>query len=91
MVNVANQQVSSVRRVLTRYTRRNRTTGPDALTASELRVARLAADDATNREIAQALFVSKRTVETHLTSAYRKLGITSRQALKATLVRLDAP
>jgi len=42
----------------------------DALTASELRVAELAASGQTNRQIAQALFVTLRTVENHLTSAY---------------------
>jgi DNA-binding CsgD family transcriptional regulator len=65
--------------------RRELLTGPDALTASELRVARLASDGATNREIAQTLFVSRRTVEVHLTSTYRKLEIDSRQRLKAAL------
>ena len=51
------------------------------LTASELRVARMAADGMTNREIAQALFLSMRTVEIHLTNTYRKLAIGSRQQL----------
>jgi DNA-binding CsgD family transcriptional regulator len=65
--------------------RRAQLTGPHALTASELRVVRLAADGITNREIAQTLFVTKRTIEVHLTSSYRKLGINSRQQLKAAL------
>ncbi|WP_460349265.1 LuxR C-terminal-related transcriptional regulator [Actinoallomurus acanthiterrae] len=68
--------------------RRELLTGPLSLTAAELRVARLAADEATNREIAQTLFVSRRTVEIHLTSAYRKLGIDSRRGLKAALAVL---
>lgn len=59
--------------------------GRDALTISELRVARLAAEGATNREIAQSLFVSRRTVEIHLTSSYRKLAIGSRQELRTAL------
>jgi DNA-binding CsgD family transcriptional regulator len=65
--------------------RRDHVRGRDALTASELRVARLAAEGATNREIAQSLFVTLRTVETHLTHAYRKLDIGSRSEIAAAL------
>ena len=61
--------------------RRDRVSGRDALTAAELRVARLAARGQTNREIAQRLFLTARTVETHLTHAYSKLGIASRRQL----------
>jgi DNA-binding CsgD family transcriptional regulator len=60
-------------------------TGVDALTPSELRVARMAATGMTNREIAQALFVTARTVETHLTHVYPKLGIVSRDGLGVAL------
>jgi DNA-binding CsgD family transcriptional regulator len=56
-------------------------TGLDALTASERRVAQLAADGMSNKEIAQTLFVTIKTVEVHLTSAYRKLEISSRTQL----------
>ncbi|MFC9690495.1 ATP-binding protein [Kribbella sp. NPDC056951] len=66
--------------------RRNRLTGRAALTASELRVAELAAAGATNREIAQDLFLTVKTIELHLSSTYRKLGISSRGALKGGLV-----
>jgi DNA-binding CsgD family transcriptional regulator len=66
--------------------RRAAVTGLDALTASELRVARKAAEGATNREIAQTLFVSTRTVEVHLTNTYRKLGIDTRQKLREWFV-----
>jgi DNA-binding CsgD family transcriptional regulator len=59
--------------------------GPEALTASELRAATLAAEGQTNREIAQGLFVTPKTVEVHLTNAYRKLGIRSRRELPAAL------
>ena len=45
------------------------------LTASELRVARLAADGATNPQVAQELFVSLKTIETHLSHVYAKLGL----------------
>ncbi len=59
--------------------------GVEALTPSEVRVAELAAEGLTNREVAQALFVSEKTVETHLGRVYRKLGIKSRHALPGAL------
>jgi DNA-binding CsgD family transcriptional regulator len=59
--------------------------GVDALTPSELRVARQAAAGHSNREIAQALFVTTKTVEMHLSNAYRKLGIDSREKLPSAL------
>ena len=65
--------------------RRTALTGPDALTAGERRVADLAADGARNRQIAEHLFVTQATVETHLRHAFRKLNITSRAELPATL------
>lgn len=65
--------------------RRVAVTGVDALTASERRVAQLAADGLSNKEIAQALFVSVRTVTTHLTHTYEKLQIEGRQQLAAAL------
>jgi DNA-binding CsgD family transcriptional regulator len=61
-------------------------TGLDALTASERRVAQLAADGMTNKEIAQTLFVTIKTVEVHLSHAYRKLQITSRAQLGQALL-----
>jgi DNA-binding CsgD family transcriptional regulator len=60
-------------------------TGIDALTATERRVAEMASGGLTNRQIAQALFVTTRTVELHLTHAYQKLDITSREQLPALL------
>jgi DNA-binding CsgD family transcriptional regulator len=56
-----------------------------ALTASERRVAGLAADGQTNRDIAQTLYVTPKTVEVHLSNAYRKLGIGSRRELARAL------
>jgi len=61
--------------------RRAALTGPDALTAGERRVATLAAEGASNRQIAEHLFITQATVETHLRHAFRKLGITSRTDL----------
>jgi DNA-binding CsgD family transcriptional regulator len=59
--------------------------GLDALTASERRVAQLAVDGMSNKEIAQTLFVTIKTVEVHLSHAYRKLGISSRAQLDTAL------
>jgi DNA-binding CsgD family transcriptional regulator len=61
--------------------RRVTLTGVDSLTASERRVAELASQNMTNREIAQALFVTARTVEGHLTNVFRKLQLSSRDEL----------
>ncbi len=61
------------------------TGGVDALTASERRVAAFAAEGQSNRDIAQTLFVTPKTVEVHLSNAYRKLGIRSRRELAGAL------
>ncbi len=63
--------------------------GVESLTARERQVARLASQGLTNREIAQELFVSKKTVETHLGSVYRKLDVSSRESLAGLLARDD--
>jgi DNA-binding CsgD family transcriptional regulator len=60
-------------------------TGLDSLTASERRIAELASQGRTNREIAQTLFITSRTVEGHLTSVFRKLRVDSRGELPAAL------
>lgn len=65
--------------------RRPRLSGVEALTASERRVADMAAGGLSNPEIAQALFVTTKTVETHLGNTYRKLDIKSRAQLAAAL------
>jgi DNA-binding CsgD family transcriptional regulator len=61
--------------------RRERLTGIESLTPSELGVARLAAEGLTNRQIAQALFVSTKTVGTHLGHVYDKLATSNREDL----------
>ena len=65
--------------------RRDPTQSRSRPTASELRVARLAAEGMTNREIAQALFVTEKTIETHLRSVFRKLAIGSRSQIARAL------
>jgi DNA-binding CsgD family transcriptional regulator len=65
--------------------RRDDPGGPGALTPSERRVAELATGGATNRAIAETLFVTPKTVELHLTNIYRKLGIGSRADIAAAM------
>jgi ATP/maltotriose-dependent transcriptional regulator MalT len=60
-------------------------TGVDSLTPSELRVARLVAQGRSNPDVAQTLFVTRSTVETHLQSTFRKLDINRREQLPAAL------
>jgi DNA-binding CsgD family transcriptional regulator len=64
-----------------------RKTGPGTLTPSELRIATMAAEGLTNREIAQALYLSRKTVEMHMSHAFDKLDISSRVRLAAALQR----
>jgi DNA-binding CsgD family transcriptional regulator len=71
--------------------RRRAISGPDSLTPAERRVALAAATGATNREIAQDLFVSLRTVEMHLSNTYRKLGTPKRGDLADALGEAEAP
>ncbi|HEX6667312.1 MAG TPA: AAA family ATPase [Solirubrobacterales bacterium] len=59
--------------------------GVESLTPSERRVAELAASGMTNRQIAQSLFVTVKTVEAHLSAAYDKLDISSRGQLSEVL------
>jgi len=67
--------------------RRDRLTGVDALSPSERRVADLVATGMTNREVASALFISRKTVEHHLGSLYTKLGTNDRARLAELLGR----
>jgi DNA-binding CsgD family transcriptional regulator len=61
------------------------TSGPASLTPQELEIAMLAAAGLTNKQIGQRLFLSHRTVGTHLYQLFPKLGITSRAALSDAL------
>ena len=70
--------------------RRVALSGADALTASELRVGLLAARGRSNAEIAQELYVSLKTVETHLSHAYAKLGLSGQGARKKLAKTLGA-
>jgi DNA-binding CsgD family transcriptional regulator/tetratricopeptide (TPR) repeat protein len=69
--------------------RRVHLSGTNALTASERRVARMAGEGMANREIAQALFVTVKTVEKHLGNVYMKLDLSSRSELPAALARKE--
>ena len=60
------------------------------LTKAERRVAEVVGSGATNKEAAATLFVSVKTVDTHLQSIYRKLGIRSRVELAVLITRLDS-
>ena len=61
--------------------------GWEALTPAELKVVDLAADGLTNPEIGARLFISPRTVSTHLEHAFRKLGVSSRVELASLAAR----
>jgi DNA-binding NarL/FixJ family response regulator len=67
--------------------RRAAASGVDALTGAERRVVELAARGLPNRSIAESLFVTERTVELHLTNAYRKLEVSTRRELASALER----
>ena len=67
------------------------TGGVDSLTERELELARLVVDRKTNPEIAAALFLSQKTVETHLRNIFRKLGVASRVELARAVERADYP
>jgi DNA-binding NarL/FixJ family response regulator len=63
--------------------------GVESLTSRELQIARLVVDRRTNPEIAEALFLSPKTVETHIRSIFRKLDVSSRVEIARTVEQSD--
>src|SRR5262245_48601148 len=64
------------------YRRRSRpASGWDALTDTELKVVRLVSERLTNPEIAERMFISRRTVQTHVSHALAKIGVSTRREL----------
>jgi DNA-binding CsgD family transcriptional regulator len=83
-----------MRKLGRRFTRRTRTREPagrglETLTERELEVARLVVDRHTNPEIASALFLSEKTIETHMRNIFRKLDVSSRADVARTVERAD--
>ena len=69
--------------------RRSGASGLVSLTARELEIARLVVDRQTNTQIAATLFLSKKTVETHLRNIFGKVGVSSRVELARAVERAD--
>ncbi|HEX2804703.1 MAG TPA: LuxR C-terminal-related transcriptional regulator, partial [Kineosporiaceae bacterium] len=69
--------------------RRPAITGPESLTPAEHRIVTLAGSGYSNGDIAQQLFVTRRTVETHLTHAFHKLEISNRAGIAARLSHVE--
>ena len=65
--------------------RREALSGVESLTPREYRIAELASQSLGNREIAQALFITRKTVEAHMRNIFRKLGISARGELREAL------
>jgi DNA-binding CsgD family transcriptional regulator len=88
-VRYADEAARELRRLGRRVTRRGRGVAAEdtGLTGRELEVARLVTVGKTNREIAAVLFLSEKTVETHLSHAFEKLGVSSRAALAGMVAR----
>jgi ATP/maltotriose-dependent transcriptional regulator MalT len=88
------QAERELRRLGRRIHRRTRTgksdgSGVESLTERELQVARLVVDRLTNPEIAEALFLSPKTVETHMRNLFRKLNVSSRVEVARTVEQAD--
>ena len=79
------QRASNELRAAGLTTGRTNLFGPASLTPQQLEIAQLAAEGLTNKQIGERLFLSHRTVGTHLYQLFPKLGITSRAALRDAL------
>ena len=77
-------------RLGSRQPRQRPDSGWDSLTPSELRVVELVAEGLSNPQIGERLFVSRRTIQTHVSSVFRKLSLSSRTELAAAAARRDA-
>src|SRR3954447_12094150 len=88
----AEQELRKLGHRIHRRTRPGTTNGTaiESLTERELQVARLVVDRKTNPQIAAELFLSQKTVETHLRNIFRKVDVTSRVALAQAVERADA-
>ena len=89
--NEAERELRKLGHRIHRRTRRgpDDATGLESLTARELEIARLVVDRKTNPEIAAELFLSQKTVETHLRNIFRKIDVSSRVALAQAVERAD--
>jgi DNA-binding CsgD family transcriptional regulator len=87
--NQAERELRKLGRHIHHPTRAGTTNGSgiESLTERELQVARLVVDRKTNVQIAAELFLSKKTVETHLRNIFRKMGVTTRAALARAVER----
>jgi DNA-binding CsgD family transcriptional regulator len=90
--------LNSQRRLAARLPRRRRAAGggaagggPAGLTAREREIVGMVTAGRTNRQIAERLFLSTKTIETHLTHIFAKLGVTSRSAVAGLFAQLDKP
>jgi DNA-binding CsgD family transcriptional regulator len=87
----AERELRKLGRHIHRRTRPGKTqaAGIESLTERELQVARLVADGQTNAQIAAELFLSQKTVETHLRNIFNKMGVTTRVVLARAVERAD--
>ncbi len=84
---IRNFLADSIEGALVKHRRRRPSAGWESLTPAELEVVRAVGTGLTNRQIAAELFVSPRTIQTHIASTFSKLGVTSRAEIAAEAAR----